>query len=93
MPTYCKKYAIPLVMPKIRIRRLLRNFKLRFFVNRLTTSMVRAATRNLRKTNVYASMYCKPILMAGKEVPHKKPANTVSSTAFFLLSNSQSTFS
>jgi hypothetical protein len=31
-------------------------------------------------------MYRKPIFIAGKEVPHKKPAKPVNSSAFFLLS-------
>jgi hypothetical protein len=31
-------------------------------------------------------MYRKPNFIAGKEVPHRKPAKPVSSNAFFLLS-------
>jgi hypothetical protein len=30
-------------------------------------------------------MYRKPIFIAGKEVPHSKPANPVKSSALFLL--------
>jgi hypothetical protein len=32
-------------------------------------------------------MYRKPNFIAGKEVPHRKPAKPVSSNAFFLLSS------
>src|SRR3990172_840427 len=72
MPTYCKKYAMPLVMPKKRIKRFFSNLKLKFFVSKQTASITREAARNLRNTNEYASMYCKPIFMAGKGVAQKK---------------------
>ena len=51
----------------------------------VTENMASKATRKRKKANVYASMYCKPIFMAGKEVPHIIPAAIVNRTPLFLL--------
>ena len=56
-----------------------------FLVISITENIVTEATKNLMKTNVKGVIYCKPIFMEGKEVPHKKPAKTVYSIAFFLV--------
>jgi len=73
------------MIPKIRIRRLLLKLKLKFLVINITENIVRVAIKNLQKTNAKGVIYCKPIFMEGKEVPHKKPAKIVKSTAFFLV--------
>ena len=71
--------------PRNKIRRFLLKPKPVFFVANITASIVNEAIENLKKANVYASMYCKPIFMAGKEVPHRIPARIVRSIAFFLV--------
>src|SRR5512139_3961493 len=74
IPTYCIRYATPFVIPKNATRRLFVNLKLPLLLANRTGNITIDATRNLRKTNVYASTYCSPTFIAGKEVPHKKPA-------------------
>src|SRR4030066_2076753 len=85
MPTYSNKSAPPLTTPRNRTSRFLLKLKLKFFVNSMTESITIEATKNLKNTKGYASMYCKPIFIAGKEVPPRKPAKTVRRTAFLLL--------
>ena len=46
------------------------------------------ATKNRQKTNANGSVYINPILMIGKEVPHRTPANMVKKTALLFLVNS-----
>jgi len=47
-----------------------------------------ADTKKRQNTNVKGSMVSSPILIIGKDVPHKAPANIVKNTALdFWLSN------
>ena len=66
--------------------RFLLKLKLRFLVTTITASILREATKNLKNTNEKGVIYCRPIFIEGNEVPHKKPAKTVNSTAFFFVS-------
>ena len=75
---------MPFVKPSAKTRRFFSNLRLNFFSTMLIPSITREAVRNLISTNEYGSMYCSPTLMAGKDVPHRKPARIVRKTAFLL---------
>lgn len=73
------------MIPKSRISFLLAKLSLTFLVTSITKNIVKEATKNLKNTKVKGSTDFSPILIAGKEVPHKKPAKTVKNMAFFLF--------
>jgi hypothetical protein len=56
--------------------------------NNITTISVTEETKKRQKTNANGSMVLSPILIMGKDVPHKTPANMVKKTAFPFLLNS-----
>ena len=58
-----------------------------FLRSSMTTSSVIVATRNRQKTNANGSIYVKPILIIGNDVPHRMPASMVRKIALLFLVN------
>jgi hypothetical protein len=53
----------------------------------ITATKLKQETRKRQNTKVKGSIVSNPILMIGKEVPHKAPAKIVKNTALALLLN------